>query len=124
VQQKRHGCQGQCKNDVTPKTTKGRTFGKKCWKGLEYKIGIKNPGTIWQLHLKIKRTLEGFDRKAFGLEFVQQATGMSSELWKVKDWTVWSGRRPLEQENKDRTLWIGRPPPKWKNLLALLAMLA
>jgi hypothetical protein len=108
TRRKEHRDQGQCKNDVALKTTKGWTFGKKCWKGPGCKIGIKNPGTRQQLCLKIKRTSEGFDRKAFGLEFVKQATGMSSGLGKVRDWTVWRGRPPLEWK---------------KNLLALLELL-
>jgi hypothetical protein len=106
---KGRGVQGQGKNDVAPKTTKGWKFGKKCWKGPECKIGMKNPGTRQQLHLKIEGTSEGFNRKAFGLEFMKQATGMSSGLRKVMDQTVWRGQ----------------PPPKWKkNLLALLESLA
>jgi hypothetical protein len=37
----------------------------------ECKIGINNPGPRLQLHLKFKRTPYGFDRKAFGLDFVK-----------------------------------------------------
>jgi hypothetical protein len=61
-------------------------FGKRRWKGPECNNGIrdrglrqqlrgskwiKNPGTRRQLPLKIKRTSEEFNRKAFGLEFVK-----------------------------------------------------
>jgi hypothetical protein len=49
----------------------GQTFRKKCWKGLEGKIEINNPGTRRQLRLKIKRTSEGLDRKASGLKLVK-----------------------------------------------------
>jgi hypothetical protein len=41
------------------------------WKGQERNIGIKDPGIRQQLCLKIKRTSDGFDRKAFGLEFMK-----------------------------------------------------
>jgi hypothetical protein len=68
------------------------------------KIVIKNSDKRRQLRLKNERTSERFDRKAFGLEFVKRATGISSGLRKARDWTV---RR-------------GRPPPKRKNLLALI----
>jgi hypothetical protein len=55
--------------------------------------------------LKIEKTSEEFDRKAFGLEFVMRATGMSSGLQKMRNWTLWRD-------------W---PPPRWKrNLLAAL----
>jgi hypothetical protein len=56
TQREGHGDQGQGKNDIALNTTKGRIFRKKCWKSPECKIGIKNPGTRWQLHLKIERT--------------------------------------------------------------------
>jgi hypothetical protein len=84
-------------------------------------MGIKDPGTRQQLHLKIERTLDGFDRKAFGLEFMKRATGMSSGLWEVREWTLWRGLPPLEREIRNWTLWRGWPPPKWKNLLTALA---
>jgi hypothetical protein len=38
--------------------------------------------------LKIERTSEEFDRKALGLEFVKRATGMSSALRKMRNWTL------------------------------------
>jgi hypothetical protein len=40
-------------------------------KGPECKMGIKDSGTRQQLHLKIGRTLDGFNRKTFGLEFMK-----------------------------------------------------
>jgi hypothetical protein len=79
---------------------------KRLLKGSECKMGIKEPGTRQQLHLKIGRTSGGFERKAFRLEFVEQAARMSNGLWKLRDWTLWRG-------------W---PTPKRKkNLLAALA---
>jgi hypothetical protein len=83
-----HRHMGQNKNNVTPKTTKRQTFRKKCWKGLGCKIGIKNPCTTWHGHLKVDRILEGFDRRSFGLEFVEKATEMFSRLRKVRDSTL------------------------------------
>jgi hypothetical protein len=58
------------RDKVVRGTLKRRTLGRKHPPKPECKIGIKNPGTRWQLRLKIGRTSEGFDRKAFGLEFM------------------------------------------------------
>jgi hypothetical protein len=80
---------------------------KRC-KGPEYKIGIKDPYTRQQLCLKIERTSEGIDWMTFGLEFVKGATTMFNGLWKARDWTVWWGQRPPEQENKEQT-WRDGP---------------
>jgi hypothetical protein len=55
----------------------------KSWKDPECKIRIKGPDKGLQLHLKIEKTLEGIDRKAFGLEFVERATEIFSELLKM-----------------------------------------
>jgi hypothetical protein len=71
-----HGLQRQEKDDIAPRTPKGRTSRKKRWKGLECKIGIKNPGTRQQLRRKFERTSEEFDRNACRLEFMKRATWM------------------------------------------------
>jgi hypothetical protein len=68
----------------------------KCW---------KDPGSRWQLHLKIERTSDGIERKAFELEIFKRAPGMFRGLQKVTDWTAWKDRSPLERRNKDQTLW-------------------
>jgi hypothetical protein len=91
-----HGLQRQGKDDIALRTPKGWTSRMKHWKDPKCKIGIKDPDTRRQLHLMIERTSEGIDRKAFRLEFVKRATGMFSRLQKVRDWTVWRGRRPPE----------------------------
>jgi hypothetical protein len=84
---------------------KGTNVQEEMLEGPECKIGIKNQSTRRQLHLKIDRTSEEFDRKAFGLELVKRATGMSSRLRKMRNWI----------------LWRDRPPPKHKkNILAAL----
>jgi hypothetical protein len=44
------------KDDIAPRTPKGRTSRMKCWKGPVYKIGIKNPDARRQLCLEIERT--------------------------------------------------------------------
>jgi hypothetical protein len=85
----------------------GRNVGRAQNAKLEKKKKKKKTCTRRQLHLEM-RVLEGFDRKAFRLGFVKQVTRISSRLRKVKDWAVWRGQ----------------PPPKWKNLLARLAVLA
>jgi hypothetical protein len=51
---------------------------------------INNSG-IRLLCLKIERRSEELDRKAFGLEFVKRAFGISSEIQRIKDWTLWRG---------------------------------
>jgi hypothetical protein len=70
-----------------------RLKGPECKNGIRYrglreqfqgKIGIKDLRTRWQLHLKSERTTSKFDRKAFGLEFVKRANGMSSGLRKIR----------------------------------------
>jgi hypothetical protein len=70
---------------------------------------IKNQGTRWRLRLKIERALEEFNRKAFGLEFVMRATGMSSGLRKTRNWNLWRGH-PLLSE-KSRTGHFGGVSP-------------
>jgi hypothetical protein len=51
-----HGLQRQGKDDIAPRTPKGRTSRMKRWKDPECKLGIKNPDTRRQLLLKIERT--------------------------------------------------------------------
>jgi hypothetical protein len=70
ARRREHGLQIRGKDDSAPRTLKGRTSRIKHWKGPECKIKITDPYTRWQLRLKIERTTEEFDRKAFGLEFV------------------------------------------------------
>jgi hypothetical protein len=96
-----HRSMGQNKNNIALKTTKRRTFGKKCWKGLGCKIGIKNPCTTWHVHLKVERISEGFDRRSFGLEFVEKAIGMFGRSRKVRDSMLRRYWCPLEQQNMD-----------------------
>jgi hypothetical protein len=95
----------QTRDKVARGAPKGRKLERRYEAKLECKNGIKDPGIRWQLHLKIGRTSDGLDRKAFGLEFMKRAAGRSSALQKMRDWT----------------LWRGQPPPKWKkSLLAAL----
>jgi hypothetical protein len=61
---------------------------------------INNPGTRRQLLLKIKRISEEFDRKAFGLEFVKRATGMSSGLREMRNWALCRCRPPPKRKKK------------------------
>jgi hypothetical protein len=71
-------------NSVEQEARKGRTE-KRCWKDPECKTGIKDPGTRRQLRLKIERTSDGFDRKAFRLELVKRGAGMSSGLQQIRN---------------------------------------
>jgi hypothetical protein len=81
------------------------------WKGPEYKTGIKDPDLRRQLRLEIEMTSDGFDGKAFGLEFVKRAAGMSSGLWQTRIWTVWRGRSPPNRKNllARRAGYVGTP---------------
>jgi hypothetical protein len=76
------------KNRTRDKVIRGTLKKRKRQPKPKYKIGIKNPGTRRQLHLKVERTSKGFDRKASGLEFVMRVTGMSSGFRKVRDWRL------------------------------------
>jgi hypothetical protein len=104
------------RDNVEQETWKGQTEEKRRWKGPECKTGIKDPGTRRQLRIKIERTSDGFDRKAFGLEFMKGVAGMSSRLQQIRNWSVWRGLSPpdrknlletLEQEEPD--MWEHRP---------------
>jgi hypothetical protein len=86
----------------------------------EGSTGIKDLGIRRQLRLKIDRTSDGFDRKAFGMDFVRRAAGMSSGLWKVRDWTLWRGRLPSEREIRDWALWRSRPLQKGRRAYSQL----
>jgi hypothetical protein len=46
------------------------------------------------LRLQIGRTSDGLGRKAFWLEFVKRAAGMSSGLRNVRNWSLLRGRPP------------------------------
>jgi hypothetical protein len=101
-------CRKNVRKDRTRKqvergASKGQKEGKRLWRGPECKIGIKDPGTRWQLHLEIEKTSDRIDRKAFGLEFVKRAPGMSSGLWKMRKWTLWRGRPPPKRKKRSCT---------------------
>jgi hypothetical protein len=103
-----NGLQRKGKDDITPRTQKGRTeenrrLSPECKNGVRYrglrqqfqgKIGVNDPRTRWQLRLMSERTTSEFARKAFGLEFVKRANGTCNGLRKIR--------------------WRGRPPPKRK----------
>jgi hypothetical protein len=86
------------RDNVEQETQKGRTEEKRRWKGLECKTGIKSPDTRRHLRLKIERASGGFERKAFGLEFVRRVTGMSSGLQQFRNWTIWRAWPPQSEE--------------------------
>jgi hypothetical protein len=132
----------QYKNDTAQgtrlqETQKGQTFRKRRWMGpecnndtrdrglrqqLQGSMQIKNPGTRWQLPLKMERTSEEFDRKAFGLEFVKWVTGISNGLWKMRNCNFVEGSAPSKGEKQGVGILEGSTPPKQKKtLLAALA---
>jgi hypothetical protein len=69
---------------------------------LRGKTGIKDPLKRQQLRLESERTTSEFDRKAFELEFVKRANGMSNGLKKLKKWALWRGRPPLKRRKRSR----------------------
>jgi hypothetical protein len=87
--QKEHGLQRKGKDDVAPRTPKRCTCRMKLWKDPECKIGIEDPDTRWQLHLKTERTSQEIYRKVFKPESVKWTTRMFSGLRKVRNWTWW-----------------------------------
>jgi hypothetical protein len=99
AQRKEYRFQRQGKDDTAPRTPRGTNIPEEKLEGPKGKIGIKNPDPRWQLRLKIERTSEEFDRKAFGLEFVKRATGKSSGLWKMRNWALCRGW-PSPKRNK------------------------
>jgi hypothetical protein len=58
------------RNNVEQETRKARAE-KRCWKGPEYRKGIKDPRTRGNLLLQIEGKTEQFNRKALGLEIVK-----------------------------------------------------
>jgi hypothetical protein len=93
----------QTRNKFARITWKGRTLRRRQVMCQEGTNGTRNQDFKEQLWLGSKRTTSEFDRKAFGLEFVKQATGMSSGLQKMRNWTLWRGRPPLKQKKRLHT---------------------
>jgi hypothetical protein len=111
----------QTTNNVGELTQKEHTEEKRCWNGPKCKLGIKDPGTNRKPRLKMERISDGFDRKAFGLQFVKRGPEVSSGLREVKNWALWRTRHSPDWEFRIWILWKDRPPPKRKkNLLVAL----
>jgi hypothetical protein len=101
AQRKGHGLQGrsheepsveqgrknQNMNKFARGTHKGRTFRRRQLMLQEGTNGTRNRDFEEQLRLGSERTTSGIYRKAFGLEFVKRATGMSSGLRKM-NWAL------------------------------------
>jgi hypothetical protein len=79
----------ECNNDIRDRGLRQQPRGSK---------RIKNRGRRWQLHLKIKRISDGFDRQTFELEFAKRAAGMSSRLWQMS----MEGSAPMRQKKNLR----------------------
>jgi hypothetical protein len=67
ARKRRYGTENPKQLDVQDEMLKGPD----CW------IRIKDPYIRWQLHLNIERTSEDFDGRAFRLEFVKRAPGVT-----------------------------------------------
>jgi hypothetical protein len=76
---------------------------------------IKDLRTRWQLRLKSESKSSEFDRKAFGLEFVKRANGMSNGFRKIRKWTLWrvdplqNGKRSCRYGVRAEQMWGHRP---------------
>jgi hypothetical protein len=102
---KGHGCKRQITEAVRKGTQNGQIDKKRRWKYPGCKNGIRDPNFKEQPHMRCERITSENYRKTIWLDFVKQATEMSTRFLKMWNWT----------------LWRGRTPPKRKNLLALLA---
>jgi hypothetical protein len=91
--------------------------GPECKNGIRYgdvrqqlrgKIGIKDPSTRRQLRLRIKKTSD----EIFRGEIAKQVVG-TSELRRMKKWTLWRGRHPPKRKKKIlhgvRARYVGAP---------------
>jgi hypothetical protein len=125
------------RNNVEQETQKEQAFGRSRWKDLKCNNGIrcrdvKEPPplrtsrkTIKSIGGRNKREpprLEGMGNgneiiwKTCGLEFVNQAVGMSNGLRQIRNWRVWSDRPPSEMEQPDATKNLRRKPLGTTNL--------
>jgi hypothetical protein len=77
---KGHCRQGHGRDDVAPRTQKGRTDENRRWKDRERKTGIRNRGMGQQLHLGSNREFSKTFRETLGQEIVKRAVGISSGL--------------------------------------------
>jgi hypothetical protein len=115
----------QNKDDVTPRSPKGRTFGKRLWKGPGCKTGMRDQGLRQHLQgryevkdlgsgqprylkkpdlkkVQVKST-GNFDMnltKIARLEIAKRIVGSSDSLRPDKDWNLWRGR-PSPKRKKD-----------------------
>jgi hypothetical protein len=98
-----HRLQRQGKDDIAPRPRKGQTEENKRLKGPECKndvryrelrqqfqgkTKIQDLRTRRQLRLKSESNSSEFDRKAFGLEFVKRANGMSNGFRRIRKWNL------------------------------------
>jgi hypothetical protein len=102
ARRKEHGLQTQGKDDIAPRTPEGRRSKKKCWKGPEFKIGVKNPVTRRQLRLKIERTSEGIDRIGVRIASNRDAQRVAEK----EELGLVEGSAPPERKIKDWALWM------------------
>jgi hypothetical protein len=106
------------KRQCSTENSKGQTSGMRRWKGPECNNGmrdrdlkqqlwgnerINNSGIRRLLRLKIERTSEELDRKAFGLDFIKRAIGISIVIESNKDWTLLRGWPPPKLKKKQQT---------------------
>jgi hypothetical protein len=109
-----HGLQKQGKDDIAPRTRKGRTQENKCFKGpeckngvryrclrqqLQGKNGIKDRDTRRQLRLRIEKT----SNDIFRGKIAKQVVINSSGLRKIRKWTLWRGRPPPKRKKRSCT---------------------
>jgi hypothetical protein len=87
---------GYDQDSVVQVTQKGRTFGKRRWKGPECNNLIRNRDFKEKQHLRrSERISSGIYRKTW--TGVHEASNRDVQrLWKVRNWTFWRGQPPLE----------------------------
>jgi hypothetical protein len=112
------------KDNVTPRSPKGVTFGKRLWKGPECNTGIRDRSLKQRLrigsqlkdltknaikgcrlgqrsHLRRRGPLKVISYEIIGRKITKRIVGYSERLRQDKDWTLWRGRPPPKRKKKN-----------------------
>jgi hypothetical protein len=113
-----HGLQRQGKDDIAPRTRKGRTEENRRSKGPKCKNCIRNRGLRQHLrrrmrirnlcgrrplYLRNEGTTSGIYRRTIVLEIAKQVVGTSNVLRKIRKWILWRSRHPPKWKKRSCT---------------------
>jgi hypothetical protein len=87
---KGHGLQGQDKDKVAPKTSKGWAVGRRQWVQQQCNKGIRKQDRK-KLQLESTGNVIKTYRKATGLEMTKQIARPTVRLCQIRNWTLWRG---------------------------------